>query len=156
MRLGTWTVLLWMVPITSLTYLTERTARTAQLHRFDGHLPVFAWILGSTLLFVGTKRSPQHTKPQISWTRWWVFAYAIALGVYDPVFWIEPGSNNNTIIGFVLLLAPFAWVAISGTRERGWAGTFGAWLLMFGQFFSLMYNIGHWGSGIGTVRSWIY
>ena len=57
---------------------------------------------------------------------------------------------------FILFLAPLVWIGITGPSRGEWARGVGAWLVLYGQFFALIYNITHGESGIGCWSGWVY
>ena len=155
MQRGSWTVLFWLPVIAILTVAVGWGAKSAWI--FDhGWIPPLVWLGGVLLLAVGRPRvrnedTAQLRRLQVAWA---VFAYAVALGVVEPMLWVQRDRYSGP--WFVLLLTPLAWVGINGPRHGEWARGIGAWLVLYGQFFALVYNITHGTSGIGCWSGWIY
>jgi hypothetical protein len=51
----------------------------------------------------------------------------------------------------IVFLTPFAWVGVTALGRGEWVRAYGAWVLLFGQFFELVYNGVHSSSSIGLL-----
>lgn len=155
MRRGSWAVLLWLPATTVLTVAVGWGAKEAWV--FDHWwAPLLAWLLGIVLLAVGRPRawdkSPvQRLRSRLAWV---VFAYAVLLGLVEPMLWVQRDRHSGP--WFVVLLVPLAWVGVTGPGRGEWCCCIGACLVLYGQFFSLIYNITHGTSGIGCWSGWVY
>jgi hypothetical protein len=155
MRRGSWTVLLWLPLVAVLTIGIAWGAKNAWI--FDhGWIPPLAWLLGIVLLAIGRPRVREQEAIQIwrSQSAWVMFGYSIALGLLEPMLVAQ--RNHQYSPWFVLLLVPVAWVAVIGFGRSEWRRSLGAWLVLYSQFFALIYNITHLTSGIGCWSGWVY
>ena len=154
MRQGSWAVLLWLPVIAVLTVAVGWGAKEAWIYD-HGWIPALAWLLGVVLLGAGRPRVRDEDPAQLRRSRvgWAVYAYALALGVIGPMLWVQRDRPSGP--WFVLLLAPLAWVGVTGPGRGEWARGIGAWLVLYGQYFALIYNITHGGSGIGCWSGWV-
>ncbi|MDY3559089.1 hypothetical protein R5W23_006292 [Gemmata sp. JC673] len=144
------------LPVTaSLAAAVGWGAREAWIF-YHGWIPPVVWLGGVILLTVGRPRIRDEDAAQIrrAGLAWVVFAYAIALGLLGPMLAVQRDRHLGP--WFVLLLAPLAWAGVTGVCRGEWARGVGAWLVLYGQFFALIYNITHGTSGIGCWSGWVY
>ena len=57
---------------------------------------------------------------------------------------------------FLAVLSPYVFVGVFALTRRAWLTAVGAWIVFYGQFFGLIYNLTHGTSGLGCISSWIY
>ncbi|OWK38045.1 hypothetical protein FRUB_07165 [Fimbriiglobus ruber] len=57
---------------------------------------------------------------------------------------------------FVPLLAPLVWAGVTDFRRGRWKRAIGAWLVVFCQYFAMIYNMTHELSGLGVWLCWVY
>jgi hypothetical protein len=155
MRRGSWAALLWLPVTAVLTVAIGWGAKEAWIFH-HGWIPPLAWLLGVILLVVGRPRIRDEDAAQLLRSRvaWAVFAYAVALALFDPMLWVQRDRHSGP--WFILLLAPLVWVGVNGPGRQEWTRGAGAWLVFYGQFFALIYNITHSTSGIGCWSGWVY
>ena len=156
MRRGSWALLLWLPAIATLVVVIAWGARKAWILDYGWIPPPLGWLIGVILLLIGRpwvrdEIGTQRVRPQVAWI---IFAYSVALGLIGPMWWVREDRHSGP--WFVLLLLPLAWVGVAGSARGEWARSIGAWLVLFGQFFALIYNITHDDSGIGCWWGWVY
>jgi hypothetical protein len=155
MRRGSWIVVLCFPVSAEITAAVAWGAKEAWI--FDhGWSPPAAWLLGIALLVGGRPVVAAGDAAQLRRSRWaWAtVGYAVTLGLVGPMLWVQ--ANRHAAPWFVLLLAPLAWVGVTGPGRGDWARGVGAWLVLYGQFFALIYNVTHGDSGIGCWSGWVY
>ncbi|MBN9524000.1 hypothetical protein J0H58_36735 [bacterium] len=81
--------------------------------------------------------------------------YAAALCVFQPVLAVTPYAPW-TPPAFAVGLAPLAWAGVTGMGRGQWVRACGAWLVLFGQYFALIYNASHSASGMGVYSGWVF
>ncbi|MBL8867191.1 MAG: hypothetical protein JNK93_16670 [Planctomycetia bacterium] len=155
MRRGSWAMLLWLPVIVVLTAAVGWGAKEAWIF-YHWWVPLLAWILGLVLLAVGRPRVPEGGAAQLLRSRvaWALFAYAVALGLLEPMLLVQRNWHSGP--WFILLLVPLAWAGVTGPGRGDWAHGAGAWLVLYGQLFALVYNMTHDTSGIGCWSGWVY
>ena len=154
MRRGSWAVLLWLPVIAILTVAVGWGAKKAWIFS-HGWIPPFALLLGLALLWFGRPRVRDGKPTQLrrSGVAWLLIAYAVALGMIDPMLWVQ--RNPHFAPWFVLALAPFVWTGVTAPGRGEWVRGVGSWTVLYGQFFALIYNITHGDSGIGCWSGWV-
>jgi hypothetical protein len=109
-------------------------------------MPALEWFFGIILLGMGRPRVGNSSLRR-SMIAWIVFIYAVALGLFVPIPHFQRGRHSE--LWFVLMLVPLTWVGVTGPGRGEWVRGIGAWLVLFSEFSSLIYNITHGTSGIG-------
>jgi hypothetical protein len=74
--------------------------------------------------------------------------YAAGLFVSEAVLLVTP-FIPWTPPAFALLLAPLVWAGVTGLGRGWWKRAVGAWVVLFGQYFALIYNASHSSSHMG-------
>jgi hypothetical protein len=177
-----WFLLLWLPTIVILAFATAFVARSAWVYSRICMIPSLTWIIGVILMWVGRPRVTEEKQLLYSRIAWFLLAYGVALALLNPMPWF-PGSIDDCpayivlplapipcgcltfslkvdrdygMWWYVLLLAPLAWAAVSGSTRGEWLRSIGATLILFGQFFILNYNLNHATSGISYWYGWVY
>jgi hypothetical protein len=100
--------------------------------------------VGLALLLSASIISPRdRADRQVSW----LFPYALALCIFNPVTLVHRWPEWTP--GFVLLLAPLVGGGVVGLSRGSWVRAAGAWVLVFGQFFTLIHDKVHSSPVIG-------
>ncbi len=117
-------------------------------------VPLCLSLVGLVLLFVG--RVPVAVAGE------WILLvplYAFGLFASEAVLLVIP-YYPWTPPAFALLLAPLVWAGVTGLGRGWWKRAVGAWLVLFGQYFALIYNASHSSSHMGCYSGccpgWLY
>jgi hypothetical protein len=155
MRRGSWAVPFWLPATAAVAVGVAIGAKEAWIFDHDW-IPPLAWILGVVMIAVGRPRVTNKDAVQLRRSRfaWALFAYAVALALVEPMLWAQRDRRFGPCL--VLLLAPLVWVGVTAPGRGEWVRSIGAWLVLYGQFFALIYNLTHDTSGIGTWSGWVY
>lgn len=153
MRWASWQGLLCFVVIVALIGMTAWAGHEAWVYD-HWFVPVPPCTAGTLLLFVGTrlvtKQDEDAKRPG-----WGVPWYAVFLCVFNPVLAVAPYARW-TPPAFAFALAPFVWAGVTGLGRGFWTRAIGAWLMLFGQYFALIYNAANSTSGIGFYAGWVF
>lgn len=134
--------------IATLLVFAGRAAESVQ-PRNGWWVPSIACPLGLFLLFIRRKDNEQ-VRPRVPW----LFPYALALCIIDPSMVVSERPHFAPV--FVLPLVPLVWVGVVGMGRGEWVRSVGAWLVVCGQFFALIFNKTHGGAFAGCWKSFIY
>jgi hypothetical protein len=148
MQWRTWVRLACFALIAALLVLVGRAAEGVQVQN-GWWVPSVTCPLGLFLLFARRKGGEQ-ARPLAPW----LFPYALVLCLVDPSMAVSEWPHFAPV--FVLPLAPLVWVGVVGMRRGERVRAVGAWLVVCGQFFALVFNKTHGGSFAGCWKSLIY
>jgi hypothetical protein len=153
MRWASWRGLLCFLVIVALIGLTAWAGHEAWV--YDHWLvPVPPCAAGMLLLLIGPRRVVGEGEDTWKLGQG-LLCYAVLLCVFNPVMAVSP-YNRWTPPAFALALGPFVWTGVTGLGRGFWTRAVGAWLVLFGQYFALIYNAAHSASGIGFLKGWVF
>jgi hypothetical protein len=144
--------LLWLLVIATLAVITAWAATKVSPFQFPLMLPT-AWLVGVILIAVDRPRMYENWRQR--WRSrfvWCVVAYAILLGL-GPMIAID--GYLEYWPWFIVLLFPLLVVGVSEPARGHWRCGIGALLVLYGQFFAMIYNLTHYQSGVGCWFGWI-
>jgi hypothetical protein len=150
-----WRGLLCFVALAALARLTAWGAENAWISNHEW-IPGATWIGGLILLLLGRPRRIETERRSMieSSLGWLLILYVIAFGPIDPMASLLVDDTSRQPM-LNLLLIPIAWAGVVGLRRGAWKWAIGAWLVLYGQFFALIYNVSHGTSGIGCWMRWV-
>jgi hypothetical protein len=153
MRWASWRGLICFIVIGTLIGLTAWAGH--QAWAFDHwFVPVPPCVAGMLFLLVGSRHVVREGEG-IRALGHGVLCYAVFLCVFNPVMAVSP-YNRWTPPTFALALGPFVWAGVTCLGRGLWTRVVGAWLVLFGQYFALIYNASHSASGIGFLNAWVF
>ncbi|HJZ56706.1 MAG TPA: hypothetical protein VKE74_17195 [Gemmataceae bacterium] len=153
MRWGSWRGLLCFTLLLILIGLTAWAGQHAS--PFDHWwVPLSACAIGLVLLCVGRAHAAGGDPDRYPVWRI-VPVYAVILCVFEPVMLVSPYFRLSPLL-FALVLALLAWVGVTGLGRGLWVRAIGAWLVLFGQFFAMIFNVSHSDAGMGCYSGWVF